>query len=398
MTRRAAPLAIAALAACAPGVAREPTTVVVPPASALPATAAPVGPPDPPSPRGEAVSPFELAIGGAGVCARLDGRVHCASVLDPDRPLAGEPEVEGVRDAVAIALGRSFGCAATRAGKVMCWGDNTRAQLGAGLRTERSDKAVEVVGVTNARRVFAGDMHACAILADGGVRCWGDNDGGQTGGASTYVSAARELALPNDVPAVRGATELALGHATSCALLGSREVACFGNAATPEHQRGRGQTNEQPLVLKQLGTFDDVTAMQGTFCGVRDGDVLCWGDLWSIVSGAHARTDAPRSLGLHGAKRVRLGQSHGCALTTDGAISCFGHDYSGALGHAAARSYDASPPEAVGGVPRAVDLAVGSAMSCAIAKDAEVWCWGSWNQPGGHYAKELAPVRLRISE
>ena len=33
--------------------------------------------------------------------------------------------------------------------------------------------------------VAAGDMHSCAILADGGMACWGHNDAGQLGVGNT---------------------------------------------------------------------------------------------------------------------------------------------------------------------------------------------------------------------
>jgi hypothetical protein len=378
--------------------AAEPATLVVAPAPA--ASAAAAAPAEPSRPAAEAASPLEIAIGGAGVCARIDGRVHCTSTIDPARPIAAEPAVEGIDDAVSIALGRAFTCAATRAGKVLCWGDNTHAELGAGLRTERSDKPVAVRGLEGARRVFAGDRHACAILDDGSVRCWGANDHGQTGGSAAYLPAARELALPNDVPGVRGATVLALGHSSSCALLASKEVACFGRAVSPDHERAKGPENEEPFVGKSLGVFDDLAAMQGLVCGVRGGDVWCWGDAWSVLAGVHGRSDGPHALGLRGAKRVRLSQTFGCALTADGAVWCFGQDYgSGVLGHPpAAKSYEASPPERVSGAPRAVDVVVGNSMSCAITHDREVWCWGSWSQYGGHGAKEPVPVRLRVTE
>ena len=53
------------------------------------------------------------------------------------------------------------------------------------------------MNVAAARALAAGFAHTCALLADGGVQCWGANDRGQVGAPSgagaaistpTYVS------------------------------------------------------------------------------------------------------------------------------------------------------------------------------------------------------------------
>lgn len=41
------------------------------------------------------------------------------------------------------------------------------------------------VPLTNVIDVTAGDAHACALKADGGVVCWGNNDFGQLGDGTT---------------------------------------------------------------------------------------------------------------------------------------------------------------------------------------------------------------------
>ncbi len=53
-----------------------------------------------------------------------------------------------------------------------CWGYNAEGQLGNGTTTY-SATPVAVSGITTATAVAAGGEHTCAILAGGGVDCWG---------------------------------------------------------------------------------------------------------------------------------------------------------------------------------------------------------------------------------
>ena len=59
-------------------------------------------------------------------------------------------------------------------GRVDCWGDNTYGQLGDGHASGGySPIPVRVEGPANTIQITAGSAHACAILSDGSMRCWG---------------------------------------------------------------------------------------------------------------------------------------------------------------------------------------------------------------------------------
>src|SRR5439155_14835049 len=133
-------------------------SLVVAPVAAPALASDPVAPDD-------GVPRFEMAIDYWQVCIRIEGRLHCADGPADGRSLASTPPLLGIDDAISLSLGGSFGCIVRRRGTVSCWGANDGGQLGAGLREERSDVAVEVTGITNARRVLCAARHACALLA-----------------------------------------------------------------------------------------------------------------------------------------------------------------------------------------------------------------------------------------
>jgi Regulator of Chromosome Condensation (RCC1) repeat protein/regulator of chromosome condensation (RCC1) repeat-containing protein len=386
-----------ALAACQ-GAGGEGRQVVVPTA---PAVAPPPAPPRAPS-AGPIEPPFELTINSFLACVRIGGRVHCGS-LDSERPLVAEAPLAGVEGAVSVALGRgyarSFGCVATQRGGVLCFGHNAYGQLGAGLRAEESDVPVPVKGLSGARRVFAGDGHVCALLEDGGVRCWGFNSQGQVGSPTSYEPAARELVMPaEEVGAAKGASRLALSRSATCALVDRGDLLCWGDAATPGPPPHHAHLRRPRRVADTAG-LAELDASEGGFCGVRAGEVLCWGDVSQLFDAAY-NVPGPRSVGVTRARRVRLGQQHACALHDDGQVSCWGLNMNGELGRATTPGgYERFGPQIVEGLPPAVDLAVGGSLSCAITAKGEAYCWGRWPFAGEKEPrKEVKPVKVPVLE
>jgi alpha-tubulin suppressor-like RCC1 family protein len=92
------------------------------------------------------------------------------------------------RTAKAISLGGNHACALLDDGSVKCWGANEFGQLGVGSTDSKGDQAGEMgdalIAVPLKRpalQVAAGTRHSCALLDDGTVECWGLNESGQLG-------------------------------------------------------------------------------------------------------------------------------------------------------------------------------------------------------------------------
>jgi alpha-tubulin suppressor-like RCC1 family protein len=88
--------------------------------------------------------------------------------------------VTGLEGVTALAAGDYHTCAVLRDGTVKCWGDNEYGQLG-NDSTSNSNVPVAVAGIRNAIGIAAGMQHTCALLADETVSCWGNNGRAQLG-------------------------------------------------------------------------------------------------------------------------------------------------------------------------------------------------------------------------
>src|SRR3546814_10455118 len=94
------------------------------------------------------------------------------------------------RTAVAIAARYDHTCALLDDGSVKCWGENNSGQLGYGDRIDRGDGPNEMgdnlptVGLgtdLTAVAITCGYGNTCALLDDGSGKCWGKCSNGQLG-------------------------------------------------------------------------------------------------------------------------------------------------------------------------------------------------------------------------
>jgi alpha-tubulin suppressor-like RCC1 family protein len=139
--------------------------------------------------------------------------------------------------AKAIDVGYVFACALDTAGALHCWGDDTYGELGAAVDGGASASPVRVAATGSSfAAVSTGlDPHACALLqGNGQVVCWGENHLGALG----HDPATDPTCPPSDVACsasprvVAGLTTASVVRAASglsCALLADGGLSCWGD-------------------------------------------------------------------------------------------------------------------------------------------------------------------------
>lgn len=277
---------------------------------------------------------------------------------------------------VAVAMGYAHACALRANGGVECAGNNAQGQLGNGnLLNSMTPVAVQNLG--GATVVASGWLHSCAIVAGGAVRCWGRNTEGQLGNGSNQASST-----PVAVTGLTGAVSLAAGAYHSCATTDTGALYCWGRNS--EGQLGLGNTtaSNTPQLNPTLAT--GVASVQaGNFhtCALRTpaagGQAWCWGLNGNGQVGNGNNTSpvtTPVQATATAHRALALGAFHSCAASTaTGAVSCWGNNNSGQLG---TNSTTQSLVPVSNGLTGANQLALGDFHSCAMLDTSAVQCWG----------------------
>jgi alpha-tubulin suppressor-like RCC1 family protein len=141
-------------------------------------------------------------------------------------------------------------CALLSKGTVMCWGTNRFGELG---RSSTSTFAVprpdSVVNLTGAAALAGGSRTACAIVSNGNiVNCWGRNSSGEIGNGARPEDTGM-VPSPTTVKDLTGAVRLAVGYLHACALLSDGSVKCWGSNAATELGAFPYQSSASPVAL-----------------------------------------------------------------------------------------------------------------------------------------------------
>jgi alpha-tubulin suppressor-like RCC1 family protein len=281
--------------------------------------------------------------------------------------------------AAQLSAGLGFACALTAAGGVKCWGSNPDGQLGNSSVTQ-SSTPIDVDGLASGvAEVAAGDWHVCARLLTGAVKCWGRNSDGQLGdGTQTQRNAPIDVVgLGSDV------TSISVGRAHSCAVLTGGAVKCWGDNGSG--QLGDGTNTSRLTAVNVVGIASGVTGISAgwghTCVRTNAGAIRCWGSNFggALGDGTQTNRKVPTDvLGLSsGAERVSAGFGTTCALMSSGQVKCWGSNSFGSVGTGAFTPAAITSPVDVQGMSSATAVSVGNAHVCAVTTSGAVKCWGN---------------------
>lgn len=334
--------------------------------------------------------------GGATVCWGLNfsGELGNGTLINSPYPVA----VAGL-DGVASVIegGAGFTCAATTAGSAKCWGANSSGQLGNGsIGFEPNFAPMTVSGLgSGVAAVTTGDSHACALLVGGGVKCWGNGASGQLGNSDTATQPS-----PVDVTGLSsGVASIAASENYTCARMIAGTVTCWGSNAFDKLGSTGFGFSSTPIDVPSIGGVNAIALGTHHACALSSGGRLrCWGGNFQGQLGDGTLTSRPTPLNVtgfaNGVAAISTGGAHTCAVTSVGAMSCWGGNLSGELGNP--DNSVQTTPIAVAGLSSGIaQISLGSNFSCARATDLTVRCWG-YNGFGalgdGQFAFRRIPV------
>ena len=201
-------------------------------------------------------------------------------------------QVPGLTGVVSIAAGSKFSLALLKDGSIRAWGENQYGQLGDGT-TENRLRPVAVTGIANAVAVSAGGLdYSAALLADGTVMTWGYGNGalGRPGIRQRSVNP-----IPTRVPGVSGVTSIAAGAFQILALTGAGRVLSWGDGNV-FHPVGHPAPNTPAVVPLPMTARAVFTDSQTSLALLADDTFMVWGALPSLafrVDGANDGSTFP---------------------------------------------------------------------------------------------------------
>jgi alpha-tubulin suppressor-like RCC1 family protein len=261
----------------------------------------------------------------------------------------------------AVALGEYHTCALLSDGRISCWGRNVRGEIGSPSPGPASPLPLEVRGVVSATTLAAGRMHTCALLTDHAVVCWGANESGQLGRPPSD-----EAQPPDRVPDLPPARAVFAGGSNTCALLVDESIRCWG--ANQSGQLGDGTRTARATPIAVPGTTDIVSLAMGN--NAKGG---------STKVGAKSPVNANISGFM-------------CGLTRGAQVTCWGSNFTGQLGDGTRQ--DRTTPAAVPGISDAIQIVVGDLHACALRRSGSVSCWGR-NEFGAVGDDTMGPSTVR---
>ncbi len=265
------------------------------------------------------------------------------------------------------------------------------------IRHDNEGDGLDVLSTCiNPEKFAAGDRHACLIMDNGLMRCWGGNNFFQLGVSGENIG-DDETAAERGI-SFSGLIQVSARGSTTCALRHSGTVLCWGRG----HYGVTGQAHENLQTFAQANVNLPEPAIQVSTSGTHScavsvtGSLYCWGrnsfgelgygNKDDIGDNEHPDSVGPVDIGAP-VKQVSTGSGFTCALLVSGQVKCWGVGTQGQIGwEADYAQYEAYPGDQEGETPVAFpfvslnggstyEISSGRHHTCAMSGGA-LNCWG----------------------
>lgn len=316
----------------------------------------------------------EVAAGGNVSCLIKSGTVYCAGKIsssdNPNTTLFSSTTfvaIPSLAGATHVAAGGDHICAIMPGNTLKCLGQNFWGQLGDGTKKDAT-VAVSISNFGGIDAISLGGFHSAGMVS-GKVYTWGLNSGGQLGLAAMPLTSTTPTAVP--FPAGTSVISIAAGTLHSIAVLSDGTTYAYGNNSL--FPLGVGATGKvlTPMLMQnskselRAAAGDDFTLLLDQNCTVSSVGSGGLGQL-GLGNTLDATTLTPIS-SLSDITAVVAGGQRACAVTTSGALLCWGEDTLGA---------PVSTPTPVTGISSVVQASLGTGHGIALTASCQVFVWG----------------------
>jgi alpha-tubulin suppressor-like RCC1 family protein len=242
---------------------------------------------------------------------------------------------------------------------VLAWGDNESGQLGTGFNGRAYDREAPAIvkygpergyAQVEATQVAAGEEHSLALVEDGHVMAWGNNEFGQVGDGKSELTKDGPTPVVferNPLREVTGVTKITAGANHSVALLSDHSVIAWGSN---DHGQLGDYTNSGPQICEEGPCSKVAVYVAGprkanpvevaaggdhSLARLEDGTVVAWGANGSGQLGDGTTTDKYEMVAVKGLSHVveiAAGEEHSLALLENGTVMAWGANGEGQLG------------------------------------------------------------------
>ncbi len=262
----------------------------------------------------------------------------------------------------SLSVSSVLTCALKNTSSISCWGSNSTG--GGGNGTTAVESVPMAISTTNTSgvvsswsKVVTNGTTTCAIAGAGtnagNIYCWGTGESGQIGnGASVSVTVPTLVTKPSTVTSW---TDIQIrGTSLVCAM---------------------GTTN---------------TTVNGITSG--SSQIYCWGRANAGLGGGSFTESAPKAISTAGNitswNSMYVGATAVCAIgstaTTSGVMYCWGYGAFGQMGNGTTTSVNTTPQAVSAPTTGAVtwsSVSIANRTVCAITTSGALYCWG-WNSTG----------------
>lgn len=289
----------------------------------------------------------------AGVC-----NTTCATSTDCHPDYFCDPGNHACHsDVVSVATGNAHGCAALKDGRVVCWGDNSRGQLGIGLTGDGRTSPVVTMVLTDGLTLAADDYDTCAVTAEENLYCWGGGNYSGTG----HTDPAPVVVKTVVGEALTGVKLVSIGSGVACAVAMGGTY-CWGGLG--------GSTPASPTLVTGAGMPTSIAvSLSAKIFSYGDERICPW-------SGAAPPQSQCFSAGSVVSDLASTTITSFARLVT-GVVIGWGSNNLGFLGPSIAQD-DVSPPGITVDGLNAASLTASYVSICAVPSGAprSVLCWG----------------------